>query len=169
MFAVDPEPEAIPRWLRWHHLRGWLAKAEFSLGLALALADAMGLKQHDATVEYVVDLIAAVQTVRSCLTAAELDPEFTPTGYCVPRHAHLAAGGISLFKARQRIAEILRILPGSSLVVAPDDSDLAMPELAAGLEEDVWRRWLYGAATFGAVEAGVGPCVVRARRTRVRV
>ena len=37
VFAVDPEPEAIPRWLRWHHLRGWLAKAEFTLGLALAL------------------------------------------------------------------------------------------------------------------------------------
>jgi 4-hydroxyphenylacetate 3-monooxygenase len=47
----------------------------------------------------------------------------------------LAAGGISLFKARQRIAEILRILPGSSLVVAPDDSDLSLPELAEGLEE----------------------------------
>src|SRR5262249_12263783 len=37
VFAVDPEPEAIPRWLRWHHLRGWLARAEFTLGLALAL------------------------------------------------------------------------------------------------------------------------------------
>jgi aromatic ring hydroxylase len=135
VFAVDPEPEAIPRWLRWHHLRGWLAKAEFSLGLALALADAMGLKQNDATVDYIVDLTAEVQTVRSCLTAAELDPEFTPSGYCVPRHGHLAAGGISLFKARQRMAEILRILPGSSLVVAPDDSDLSMPELAVGLEE----------------------------------
>ena len=38
-------------------------------------------------------------------------------------------------KARQRISEILRIMPGSSLVVAPCDSDLAAPELAAGLEE----------------------------------
>ena len=130
-----PTPEAIPRWLRWHHLYGWLAKAEFTLGLALALTDAMGLKEHDATVEYLVDLIAEVQTVRSCLAAAEHDPEFTPTGYCVPNHAHLAAGGISLFKARQRISEILRIIPGSSLVVAPGDSDLAIPELAQGLEE----------------------------------
>jgi len=73
--------------------------------------------------------------VRSCIAAAEFDPEFTPTGYCVPNHAHLAAGGISLFKARQRITEILRIVPGSSLVVAPGDSDLAIPELAQGLEE----------------------------------
>ena len=87
VFAVDPAPEAIPRWLRWHHLYGWLAKAEFTLGLALALTDAMGLKEHDATVEYLVDLIAEVQTVRSCIAAAERDPEFTPTGYCVPNHA----------------------------------------------------------------------------------
>jgi aromatic ring hydroxylase len=135
VFAVDPEPEAIPRWLRWHHLRGWLARAEFTLGLALALTDAMGLKQNDATVGYLVDLIAGVQTVRSCLTAAELEPEFTPSGYCVPNHAHLAAGGISLFNARQQMSEILRIIPGSSLVVSPAESDLAMPELAAGLEE----------------------------------
>jgi 4-hydroxyphenylacetate 3-monooxygenase len=33
------------------------------------------------------------------------------------------------------MAEILRILPGSSLVVAPSDKDLTASELAAGLEE----------------------------------
>ena len=38
-------------------------------------------------------------------------------------------------KARQRMAEILRILPGSPLVVAPSDKDLAAPEFAMGLEE----------------------------------
>jgi 4-hydroxyphenylacetate 3-monooxygenase len=135
VFLVGLDPDPIARWLRWHHLYGWLARAEFTLGLALALADAMGLKEHEQTVDYIVDLVVAVQTVRSCLTAAELDPEFTPSGYCYPNHAHSAAGGIALFKARQRIAEILRILPGSSLVVAPADSDLADPDLAAGLEE----------------------------------
>ena len=44
-------------------------------------------------------------------------------------------GVISLLKARQRMAEILRTLPGSSLVVAPSDTDLADPEMRAGLEE----------------------------------
>ena len=135
VFLVGADPDPIARWLRWHHLSGWLAKAEFSLGLALALSDAMGLKEHAPTVEYLVDLVATVQTVRTCLVAAERDPEFTPSGYCYPNHRHTAAGGIALFKARQRISEILRILPGSSLVVAPADSDLAAPELAAGLEE----------------------------------
>ena len=134
VFFVDPSPEAIPRWLR-HHLYNWLSKAEFTLGLALALTHAMGLKEHEQTIEYLVDLVAEVQTVRSCLTAAERDPEFTPAGYCFPNHAHLAAGGIALFKSRQRISEILRIVPGSSLVVAPSDRDLAAPEMASGLEE----------------------------------
>ena len=135
VFFVDPSPEAIARWLRWHHLYGWLSKAEFTLGLALALSHAMGLKEHDQTIEYLVDLIAEVQIVRSSLTAAERDPDFTTAGYCFPNHAHLAAGGISLFKSRQRMSELLRILPGSSLVVAPSDRDLAAPEMAAGLEE----------------------------------
>ena len=59
----------------------------------------------------------------------------TSSGYCAPNHSHLAVGGISILKARQRMAEILRIVPGSSLVVAPSDLDLADPDLADGLED----------------------------------
>ena len=135
VFFVEASPEPVARWLVWHHLYGWLSRAEFTLGLALALAHAMGLKEHARTVEYLVDLITDVQTARSCQTAAELDPQFTAAGYCVPNHQHVMPGGIAILKARQRMAEILRILPGSSLVVAPSDRDLAAPELAAGLEE----------------------------------
>ena len=135
VFLVEPSPEPIATWLLWHHLYGWLAKAEFTLGLALALADAMGLKEHQPTVEYIVDLVAEVQTVRACLTAAERDPAFTVGGNCHANYTHLLPGGLSLLKARQRISEILRIVPGSSLVVAPSDSDLADPRMAAGLEE----------------------------------
>jgi aromatic ring hydroxylase len=135
IFFVDPAPEAIARWLRWHHLYGWLAKAEVTFGLALALADAMGLRENAATVDYLIDLLVTVQTVRSALTAAERDPEFTPAGYCFPNHAHLAAGGIQLMRARAQMSDLLRIIPGSSLVVAPGDSDLNAPELAAGLED----------------------------------
>src|SRR5256884_948582 len=95
----------------------------------------MGLVQHEPTIEHVVDLAIAVQTVRSCLIATERDPRFTAAGYCVPNHAHLAVGGIAILKARQRMAEILRIVPGSSLVVCPSDKDLAAPEVAAGLAD----------------------------------
>jgi 4-hydroxyphenylacetate 3-monooxygenase len=135
VFLLGEPPEPVVRWLIWHHLYGWLSKAEFTLGLALALSHAMGLQKHDQTIEHLVDLAIEVQTVRSCLTACERDPRFTETGYCVPNHAHLAVGGIAILKARQRMAEILRIVPGSSLVVCPSDRDLAAPEMAAGLEE----------------------------------
>jgi aromatic ring hydroxylase len=135
VFLTGPSADPVARWLFWHQLYCWLAKAEFTLGLALACSHAMGLVSHDPTVEYLVDLIADVQTVRSCQTATELDPEFTPEGYCAPNHAHLSAGSLAMLKARPRMSEILRILPGSSLVVAPTGRDLADPELAAGLEE----------------------------------
>jgi 4-hydroxyphenylacetate 3-monooxygenase len=135
VFLLGPSPEPVVRWLIWHHLYGWLSKAEFTLGLALALTHAMGLVKNEATVEYLVDLAIEVQTVRSCLTATERDPQFTQEGYCVPNHSHLSVGGIAILKARQRMAEILRTLPGSSLVVAPSDRDLGAPEIAAGLEE----------------------------------
>jgi aromatic ring hydroxylase len=135
VFLAENSPEPIARWLFWHQLYCWLSKAEFTLGLAFACTHAMGLVSHDATVEYLVDLINDVQTVRSCLTATELDPVFTPEGFCAPNHTHLSVGSIAMLKARPRMGEILRALPGSSLVVAPSDQDLANPELAVGLEE----------------------------------
>jgi aromatic ring hydroxylase len=135
VFLTEPSPEPIASWCFWHQLYCWLAKAEFTLGLALACADAMGLKEHEPTIEYLLDLVIDVQTVRSCQTAAELDPDHTADGLCIPGRAHVAAGSIAMQKARQRMAEILRIVPGSSLVVAPSDKDLSAPEVGAGLEE----------------------------------
>jgi aromatic ring hydroxylase len=135
VFLMDVSPEPMASWLFWHQLYCWLSKAEFTLGLALACTHAMGLVEHEPTIEYLIDLVVDVQTVRSCQTAAELDPEITAEGYCIPGRSHIAAGTIAIQKARQRMAEILRILPGSSLVVAPSDKDLAAPEVGAGLEE----------------------------------
>ncbi|MEA2964613.1 MAG: 4-hydroxyphenylacetate 3-monooxygenase, partial [Alphaproteobacteria bacterium] len=123
VFLTDPSPEPIARWLVWHQLYCWLSKAEFTLGLGFACTHAMGLVSHDATIDYLIDLIADVQTVRSCLVAAERDPEFTPEVFCSPNHTHLSAGSIAMLKARPRMGTILQTLPGSSLVVAPSDHD----------------------------------------------
>ena len=135
VFLTEPSPEPVASWLFWHQLYCWLAKAEFTLGLALACADALGLKEHEPTIDYLIDLIVDVQTVRTCQTAAELDPERSVDGFAIPNRSHVAAGSIAMLKARQRMAEILRTLPGSSLVVAPADTDLASPEVGPGLEE----------------------------------
>ena len=84
LFFLDANVDPIARWLFWHQLYCWLSKGDFALGLGLALSDAMGLAGHGATVEMLIDMITDVQTVRTCLTAAELDPMFTPEGYCYP-------------------------------------------------------------------------------------
>jgi 4-hydroxyphenylacetate 3-monooxygenase len=135
VFLVEPSPDPIARWLFWHQLYCWLAKAEFTLGLALACTHAMGLTGDPATQDYILDLITDVQTVRSCQIAAERDPTFTRSGLCVPNHRHVSAGSIALLKARPRMSEILRVLPGSSLVVAPSERELADPDLASGMEQ----------------------------------
>jgi aromatic ring hydroxylase len=46
VFLHDPVPEAVARWLLWHQLYCWLMKAEFTLGLAFALAHAMDLPRN---------------------------------------------------------------------------------------------------------------------------
>ena len=146
LFLTDPAPEpgqtlrfdprnTIAEWLFWHQLYCWYAKAEFALGLALACIDVMGLREDQQTLEYLTDMLVDVQTVRSCLTAAELEPELSAAGYALPNNLHIASGSIAMQKARQRLTETLRIMPGSSLVMAPSDTDLADPALTAGLEE----------------------------------
>ena len=165
--AWSESPEPVVRWLIWHHLYGWLSKAEFTLGLALALTHAMGLVKHDQTIEHLVDLASRYRPCAACLTACERDPRFTEAGYCVPNHAHLAVGGIAILKARQRMAEILRIVPGSSLVVCPSDKDLAAPEIAAGLEDSFGGGGYTATAAIRPVADGVGPRLVGARRPRI--
>ncbi len=122
-------------WLLWHHSYGWLAKAELTLGLALALAEVMGLKHNPQTIEQLVELTVNVQTTRTCMTAAELDPETTAGGHALPNQLHVASAGINTLRVRQRMGEILRALPGSSLVNAPADTDFADPKMAAELED----------------------------------
>ena len=122
-------------WLLWHHSYGWLAKAELTLGLALALAEIMGIKENPQTIEQLVELTVNVQTTRTCMAAAELEPETTESGHALPNQIHVAAAGINTLRVRQRMGEILRGLPGSSLVNAPADTDFADPKMAAGLED----------------------------------
>ena len=122
-------------WLLWHHSYGWLAKSELTLAIALALAEMMGLKDNPQTIEQLVELTVNVQTTRTCMAAAELEPETTASGYLLPNQVHVAAAGINTLKVRQRMGEILRGLPGSSLVNAPADSDFADPRMAAELED----------------------------------
>ncbi len=112
LFLLDANVDPIARWLFWHQLYCWLSKGDFALGLGLALTDAMGLTQQPPTIEMLLDMITDVQTVRTCITAAELDPSFTAEGYCYPNHVHISVGSIAMLNARQRLTETLWIRVG---------------------------------------------------------
>ena len=122
-------------WLLWHQHHGWLAKLEFSLGLALASLELMGARNNPVAVNQVVDMLIEVQTARTCMTAAECDPDLTDGGFLLPGQTHLASASLHCFRVRQTVTETLRRLPGSSLVMAPAPSDFADPAMAAGLED----------------------------------
>ena len=133
-------------WLLWHHSYGWLAKAELSLAIALALAEMMGLKEHSQTIEQIMEMTVNVQTTRTCMAAAELEPETTVGGHALPNQVHVAAAGINTLRVRQRMGELLRGLPGSSLVNAPADTDFADPAMAGELED------AFGGGGFSAMQ-----------------
>ena len=73
-------------------------------------------------------------------------------------------------KARQRMAEILRIVPGSSLVVAPTDRDLAdAGGRGAGLEESFGGGGYTARQRAALLQLAWDHVVLGARRPRVRV
>jgi 4-hydroxyphenylacetate 3-monooxygenase len=146
MYRYDPlkarswRHDGITGWICWHQVIGWLARAEFTLGLALALADCNGLmvtSQRDrlfAIRDELLDLIVHGETVRACLTAAELEPEQSAAGYLRPRMTHVACAALYCTNVRERMNDCLRRLAGSAPLVAPADSDVSDARVAAELE-----------------------------------
>ena len=117
VFTAEPlfnlnSRHGLGAWLYWHQVYGWLAKAEVTLGLALAVTDVMGLKGNQQAIEQLTDILVDVQTMRSCITAGELDPETSFSGYAVPGLLHVASASAYALKVRQHLSEVLRMIPG---------------------------------------------------------
>jgi 4-hydroxyphenylacetate 3-monooxygenase len=131
------ERDRIFCWLTWHHQHSYLAHADYTLGLALAGADVMGQRENPAVVSRLVDLMINAQTIRTCLTAATLEPKMSAAGYLYPNPLHVVSATIYTLSVRQRMAEILRDMPGSSLVITPTDLDFEDEDMADYLDKSV--------------------------------
>ena len=152
--------ESLVCWMLWHHSYGWLAKAELTLGLGLALAEIMGLKDNAQTIEQLVEMTVNVQTSRTCMRAAELDQEISASGHPLPNQIHVAAAGVNTLKVRQRMGEILRGLPGSSLINAPGRHRLRGSGDGRRAGRRLWRRRLHRHAASRAAATRLGSGVI---------
>ena len=151
-------------WLLWHHSYGWLAKAELTLGLALALAEVMGLKHNPQTIEQLVELTVNVQTTRTCMTAAELDPEITASGYALPNQLHVASAGINTLQGTPANGRNPAWSAGFVAGQRPRRHRLRRPEDGRRVGRRLRRGRLHCDAAGGAPATRLGPSIVGAGR-----
>lgn len=122
-------------WLCLHHLSRMHARAEFSLGLALATVDAMSMGRNPGVIETLVDLVVYCETIATSLDAATALAEITPSGAAMPNQLHLATGTIYALQKRVWAADTVRTLAGFGSMLAPTKENLENPAIGPHLEK----------------------------------
>jgi 4-hydroxyphenylacetate 3-monooxygenase len=101
-----------------------LAKAEFMLGVALALADSIGIDGFPQVQNHLAEMITTVELVRACVRAAEVDAIPGPAGTVLPEGEALWTLRLLMPQMLPRLAEIVQILGASGLVGTPSAFDV---------------------------------------------
>jgi 4-hydroxyphenylacetate 3-monooxygenase len=120
-----------------------LAKAEFLLGVALNMADAVGIGGFQHVQNHLHEMINTVELVRSCIRASEVDCVPGPNGTVLPSEQPLLTVRTLFPQLYPRLVEIIQILGASGLVMVPSHE-----ELSGERAEDVERY--YQGATIPA-------------------
>ena len=110
-----------------------LAKAEFVLGVAALVAEAIGRTESPTYQQMLGEIVDAVETLRAYLRAAEVAAVADERGYYVPNPSIMATARGYFPKVYPRLIEILQLLGSSGLMATPTEADLAAPELAADI------------------------------------
>jgi aromatic ring hydroxylase len=126
-----------------------LARAEFSVGLGLAVTQSLGTSKVPAVETALTDLYLHAQTLRTSMIAGVLDCQLTPAGIASPDVPHMAVGYMYAFDKRAHMADMLRTLGGQSVITAPTAADLRggedrgyVAELFGGGDLDAEQRAL---------------------------
>ena len=112
VFLTEPSPDPIAAWCFWHQLYAWLAKAEFTLGLALADLDAAGVAVLTYAGLSVFDADGRALIAGWKAFAGQPNCSGAPTGSC------MSAIGINCSYAMRIAGSTLR-----SLVPPDEESD----------------------------------------------
>jgi 4-hydroxyphenylacetate 3-monooxygenase len=107
-----------------------LAKAEFMMGLAFAIAKSTNIDQHLHVQGMLAELIQYAEFCRACLRASEADA--APSRFGVRTPAAMPLWTVRMMYPRMfvRMCEIVQILGAGGLVAVPSYAELAGPAAA---------------------------------------
>lgn len=121
-----------------------LAKAEFVLGVASLIAEAIGridMADYQRLLGEVVDM---VETLRAYIRAAEADAVEDENGFVHPNGNILSTARNFFPKAYPRMIEILQLIGSSGLMATPTEKDLNAADLADEIERYYQSATLMG-------------------------
>jgi 4-hydroxyphenylacetate 3-monooxygenase len=101
-----------------------IAKAEFVLGVAESIVNAIGIAQFQHVQEKVAEIILAVETMKAFVRASEADAEIDKWGVMTPAWDPLNVARNIFPKTYPRLVEIIQLLGASGLMAIPSESDL---------------------------------------------
>jgi 4-hydroxyphenylacetate 3-monooxygenase len=120
-----------------------LTKGKLILGLALRMAEAIGIDRFEHVQQKITELITTVDLVQACTRASEVDCVRGPDGTVVPNSDALWVIRLMMPTLYPRMIEILQLLGASGFMSAPSDAELDGP-IGADIE-----RYYQGATLSG--------------------
>ena len=116
-----------------------VAKAEFMLGLATLMTDALGSSGQQQAQQMMAEIIEGLEITKACLRAAVADAALDKWGVMAPAELPLQAARNTFIRLYPRMGEIVQLLGSSSLMALPTEADLEGPlaaEINRYLETD---------------------------------
>ncbi len=111
-----------------------LAKAEFVLGVALLMTQALGNAHLPNVEERIGELMLITQLTRACMRAAEADAQLDEWGVMCPEPLMVESPRNLFMTAYPRMVEIIQLLGSSSFMLTPTEADFKGP-LADHIEQ----------------------------------
>ncbi len=125
--------------------KNWV-KAEFVLGVAMLVAEAIGIAEQLHVQRLLGEMLHAALTLRAFIRAAEADATPGPGGVWAPDTETLLTARSYFPEVYPRLVEILQILGSSGLANIPSEASVDSPSLSEDIE-----RYFQG-ATLGGKE-----------------
>ncbi|MDH3681381.1 MAG: 4-hydroxyphenylacetate 3-hydroxylase [Acidimicrobiia bacterium] len=117
-----------------------LSSLEFLCGLAMRLADAVGIDEFLHVQEKLGELLIELEGFRAAFYGAESLASEQPNGVWSVHQPFLAAANLRAPRLYPRVVEIIQTLAAGGLFYAPTEADLAAPEIRTDIDRFVRGR-----------------------------